>query len=352
VLKESVGAKEVLDRTVAVSRYLPRKRECERWNRRKSAPSWRGVGLAAVFHGAGFTGSGEVYLQSRATVSLLPNGDIEVEAASTEIGQGTTSILAAIVADALEVPYEWIRVSTPDTAKVPNSGPTVASRTCMIVGGLLKRSADELRRALEREGVDWPPKPSSLKRAARKLCANGRPFGFVQEYEPPRDILWDDATYHGDAYGVYGYAAMVVELEVDKLTFEVTVREVVTAQDVGRAINPLLVEGQILGGTAQGLGYALLENVIFDKGVMANANFTNYVIPTTLDTPEVRVEIVEKPYSLGPFGAKGVGELPMDVPAPAVAAAIHQATGLFLTELPLLPERISKALHDRAHRQS
>jgi CO/xanthine dehydrogenase Mo-binding subunit len=352
VLNESVGAKEVLDRAVAVSRYLPRKKECERWNRRKAAPSWRGVGLAAVFHGAGFTGSGEVYLQSRATVSLLPNGDIEVEAASTEIGQGTTSILASIVADALEVPYDWIRVSTPDTARVPNSGPTVASRTCMIVGGLLKRSADELRRALEREGVDWPPKPSSLRRAARKLCANGRPFGFVQEYERPREIRWDDATYRGDAYGVYGYAAMVVELEIDKITYEVTVKDVVTAQDVGRAINPLLVEGQIVGGAAQGLGYALLENVIFDKGVMANANFTNYAIPTTLDTPPMRVEIVEIPYSLGPFGAKGVGELPMDVPAPAVAAAIHQATGLFLTELPLLPERISKALHDRAHRQS
>jgi CO/xanthine dehydrogenase Mo-binding subunit len=352
VLKESVGAQEVLDRAVAVSRYLLRKKECERWNRRTSAPSWRGVGLAAVFHGAGFTGSGEVYLQSRATVSLLPNGDIEVEAASTEIGQGTTSILASIVADALEVPYDWIRVSTPDTAKVPNSGPTVASRTCMIVGGLLKRSADALRRALETEGVVWPPTPTALKRAARKLCANGRPFGFVQEYEPPRDIRWDDATYRGDAYGVYGYAAMVVELEIDKLTYEVTVKDVITAQDVGRAINPLLVEGQIIGGTAQALGYALLENAIFDKGVMANASFTNYVIPTTLDTPPMRVEIVEKPYSLGPFGAKGVGELPMDVPAPAVAAAIHQATGLFLTELPLLPERISKAINDRAHRQS
>ncbi len=351
LLKESVGAEEALDRAVEVSRYLPRKRECERWNRKKSAPSWRGVGLAAVFHGAGFTGSGEVYLKSRASVTLLPNGDLEVEAASTEIGQGTTSILASIAADALEVPYDWIRVSNPDTANVPNSGPTVASRTCMIVGGLLKRSAEELRRGLEREGVVWPCTRGALRRAARKLCANGRPFGYVQEYEPPPDIRWDDRTYSGDAYGVYGYAAMVVELEVDKLTFEIGVREVVTAQDVGRAVNPLLVEGQILGGTAQGLGYALLENAIFEKGVMVNASFTNYVIPTTLDTPEIRVSIVEKPYSLGPFGAKGVGELPMDVPAPAVAAAIHHATGIFPTELPLLPERIAKAIHDRAHRQ-
>jgi CO/xanthine dehydrogenase Mo-binding subunit len=351
VLRESVGAEAVLDRAVASSRYRDRRKACERWNRRKSAPSFRGVGLAAVFHGDGFTGSGEVYLKSRAAVSLLPDGGIEVEAASTEIGQGTTSILASIAADALEVPYDWIRVSVPDTAKVPDSGPTVASRTCMIVGGILERSAQALRRALEKEGVVWPPSPRALRSAARKLCANGRPFGFVQEYEKPRDIRWDDRTYQGDAYGVYSYAAMVVELEIDKLTYEVTVKDVVTAQDVGRAINPLLVEGQILGGTAQGLGYALHENVIFEEGAMANASFTNYVIPTTLDTPPVRVEIVEMPYSLGPFGAKGVGELPMDVPAPAIAAAIHQATGLFLTELPLLPERISKAIHDRAHRQ-
>jgi CO/xanthine dehydrogenase Mo-binding subunit len=117
-------------------------------------------------------------------------------------------------------------------------------------------------------------------------------------------------------------------------------------------VNPLLVEGQIIGGTAQGLGYALLENAIFEKGAMANASFTNYIIPTALDTPDVRVVIVEKPYSLGPFGAKGVGELPMDIPAPAIAAAIHHATGIFPTEIPLLPERISKAIHDRAHRQS
>jgi CO/xanthine dehydrogenase Mo-binding subunit len=222
----------------------------------------------------------------------------------------------------------------------------------MIVGGLLKRSAEALRRSLEEKGVAWPPTPSALKRAARKLCANGRPFGFVQEYERPRNIRWDDQSYRGDAYGVYSYAAMVVEVAVDKLTYEVAVEHLATAQDVGRAINPLLVEGQIVGGTAQGLGYALLENVVFEGGAMANANFTNYVIPTTLDAPEMRVEIVEKPYSLGPFGAKGVGELPMDVPAPAVAAAIHQATGLFLTELPILPERISKAMHDRAHGQS
>jgi CO/xanthine dehydrogenase Mo-binding subunit len=344
VLKESVGAEAVLDRAVVSSRFHEKKRECQRWNRRKSSPSLRGVGLAAVFHGAGFTGSGEVYLKSRAQVSLLPTGEFEVEAASTEIGQGTTSLLAAIAAEALEVPYEWVRVETPDTARVPNSGPTVASRTCMIVGGLLKRSAEALRAALEKEGLSWPPTRRALERAARKLCTGKRPFGFVREYEPPMDIHWDEARYRGDAYGVYSYAAMVVELEVDKLTFEVAIRNVVTAQDVGKAIHPLFVEGQILGGTAQGFGYALLENAVYDAGAMANASFTNYVIPTVLDMPKVAVEIVEEPYSLGPFGAKGVGELPMDVPAPAVAAAIFHATGFLPSELPILPERLARAM--------
>jgi CO/xanthine dehydrogenase Mo-binding subunit len=351
VLKESVGAEAVLERAVASSRFRVRKRECERWNRRKASPSLRGVGLAAVFHGAGFTGSGEVHLQSRAQVSLLPTGEFEVEAASTEIGQGTTSLLASIAAEALQVPYEWIRVETPDTAKVPDSGPTVASRTCMIVGGLLKRSAEALKTALERDGVAWPPARRALERAARKLCNGGRPFGFLCEYERPLDIHWDEARYRGDAYGVYSYAAMVVEVEIDKLTCEVTVRNAVTAQDVGKAINPLFVEGQILGGTAQGFGYALLENAVYEAGAMANASFTNYVIPTVLDMPKVTVDIVEVPYSRGPFGAKGVGELPMDVPAPAVAAAIRHATGFLPRELPILPESLARVVHAPDHRQ-
>jgi CO/xanthine dehydrogenase Mo-binding subunit len=351
VLRESVGAGEVLDRALEKSRYAEKTAACARWNRTAGKPTWRGVGLATVFHGDGFTGSGEVYLRSRASVSLSREGRFRVEAASTEIGQGTTSVLAQIAADALEVPYEWVQVAVPDTGSVPNSGPTVASRTCMIVGGLLKRSAEKLRAAIETRGVRWPPSPRALRKAARELGSDGSSFGFVEEYEKPDEISWDDRTYRGDAYSVYSYAAMVVELEVDKLTFEVKVRKIVTAQDVGKAINPLLVEGQVLGGTVQGLGYALLENAVFQDGVMANAQFTNYTIPTALDTPEIEVAIVEKPYSRGPFGAKGVGELPMDVPAPAVAAAIHRATGLLVTELPLLPERIARAFHDRARSQ-
>ena len=344
-LRESVGASTVLEQALARSRFADKKKQYARWNGSKRRPSWRGIGVAAVFHGDGFTGGGEVFLRSEARVALSPDGRIRVDAVSTEIGQGTTSILAQIVAAALELPYEWVEVETPDTSKVPDSGPTVASRTCMIVGGLLHRAAKKLKLALLNAGAHWPLGREAFERAAARACGSRGELDFVERFEKPGDIEWDDVSYRGDAYGVFSYAAMVVDLEIDKLTYEITVRKVVTAQDVGKAINPLFVEGQIIGGTSQALGYALLENVIFDRGVMQNAQLTNYIIPTTLDTPPMDVTIVEKPYSKGPFGAKGVGELPMDVPAPAVAAAVYDATGLFLTELPILPEKLCQALH-------
>ena len=351
-LAQSVGAERVLDRVLIRSGFRAKKKQNARWNRVKSNPTWRGIGLAAVFHGDGFTGSGEAFLRSRAGVSLSRDGRICIEAAATEMGQGATTTLAQIVADALDVPTGWIDVDTPDTSKVPDSGPTVASRTCMIVGGLVHRSAGKIAEALAHSGAKWPLTRDTLELAAARVCGGRDRVAFIEQYEQPGNIAWDEDRYRGDAYAVYSYAAMVVDLEIDKLTYEITIRNVVTAQDVGKAINPLLVEGQILGGTAQALGYALLENPVFDGGVMQNAQLTNYLIPTALDTPPVDVSIVEELYSRGPFGAKGVGELPMDVPAPAVAAAVHDATGLFLTELPILPEKLCQALHDRDRAES
>jgi CO/xanthine dehydrogenase Mo-binding subunit len=351
ILRESVGASDVLERTVKRSKYVDKRREYARWNRQKNRPSWKGVGLSVVFHGAGFTGAGEVHLASRAGVSLTREGEIHIQAASTEIGQGTNSMFAQIVAETLGLPYEWIQIDTPDTGKVPDSGPTVASRTCMVVGGLLRRAALRLKAAVTETEESLPQTRRGLRKAAAKLANGDSAVHFVEQYEQPAEIQWDEDRYRGDAYGVYSYAAMVVDIEIDKLTYEVKIRKLTTAQDIGKAINPLLVEGQIIGGTAQALGYALLENAVYENGTMQNAQFTNYVIPTTLDTPPMTVDLVEKPYSHGPFGAKGVGELPFDVPAPAVAAAVLNATGLFIPELPLLPERICRARHDQTEHQ-
>jgi CO/xanthine dehydrogenase Mo-binding subunit len=190
----------------------------------------------------------------------------------------------------------------------------------------------------------WPRTRAALVLLAARACGSEPAIRCDAEYRPPPGIVWDEEAYRGDAYGVYSYAAAVVDLEVDRATCEVTVRKLTTAQDIGRAINPLLVEGQIIGGTVQALGYALLELPVYRDGVMQNAQLTNYIIPTAPDVPPIEVILVEEAYSHGPGGgAKGVGELPMDGPAPAIASAIWRATGAWIPTLPLLPERIARA---------
>ncbi|HET7292455.1 MAG TPA: xanthine dehydrogenase family protein molybdopterin-binding subunit [Vicinamibacteria bacterium] len=348
VLRESVGAAKALEACVKRSRYAARRRACSAWNRRAGAPSWRGVGLSIAHHGAGFTGSGEVYLASRAAVSLTRHGEVRVLAASTEFGQGTTTMFAQIAAASLGLPVELVSVATPDTSQVPNSGPTVASRTTMIVGRLVRQAALDLKAALVEAAGAVPATRAGLLAAARALCEGEPERRFEARYEKPEGVAWDDATYTGDAYEAYSYAAMAVELEIDRTTYEVRVRHATVAADIGTVIHPLFAEGQVIGGVVQGLGYALLESAVYEGGAMKNPRLTDYVIPTSLDTPRIDVVFVPAPYSRGPFGAKGVGELPMDVPGPAVAAAVHHALGVFIPELPITPERIAAALHGAA----
>ena len=164
----------------------------------------------------------------------------------------------------------------------------------------------------------------------------------TKEYERPEGMAWDDASYRGDAYGSYGWGCDVVELEVDRDTWEVRPLSFLTVHEIGKAIHPMLATGQIEGGSAQGLGYALLEDVVMRDGRMANASLTNYIIPTTLDSPEMRVIMLENPYVGGPFGAKGVGEMPIDGPAPAVLNALRDA-GFDVRAIPATPERLMAA---------
>ncbi|MFA6093349.1 MAG: xanthine dehydrogenase family protein molybdopterin-binding subunit [Elusimicrobiota bacterium] len=356
VLREGVAAREVLDLCAKRSDFARRRKAFDAWNKKAANPTWRGIGFALAYHGGGFTGGGEDYLASRAGVALDADGGVRVLAASTEMGQGAATIFSQMAADALGIPYEWVRVQTPDTFKVPDSGPTVASRTTMVVGRLVERAARELRAELEKSGslplISGGGARSGGKAvsrakwnaAARKLLAGKPSREFITQYQRPPGIQWDDKTYKGDAYGTFAYAALAVELEVDKRTCEVRVLKVVTAEEIGRVIHPLLAEGQVIGGTAQGLGYALMENAVYRNGVMRNPHFTDYIIPTAVDVPPMEVLFIEKPYAYGGFGAKGVGELPMDVPAPAVCAALRQACGCWFTRLPVLPERIFAAL--------
>ena len=263
--------------------------------------AWRGtdkgIGLALYFHGSGFTGDGEKKLASEAAVELAADG-IRVLAGTCEIGQGTRTIHAQIVAEALGVPLEQVRVVDPDTAIVPDSGPTVASRTCMVVGGILERCARELRERIgELSTADYYAQHGGL--VVRKA------------YEAPAGLHFDEVTYRGDAYGTYAWACDVAEIELDRDTYQVRPLRLTAVAEIGKAIHPLLAAGQIEGGTAQGVGYGLIEEVVMRDGAMANASLTNYLIPTTLDTPQIDVTILEQAYRHGPFGAKGVGELPM-----------------------------------------
>jgi CO/xanthine dehydrogenase Mo-binding subunit len=299
-----------------------------RRKRKAFAGTGRGIGLSLYYHGSGFTGSGELKLGSRASVELTATG-VRILTSSTEIGQGTRTMHAQIVADALGIPYEQVEVAQPDTGVVPDSGPTVASRTCMVVGGILERAALELKERLG--GI-----------APEEYFRRHGPVRVTREYEQPGWIRWDEAAYRGDAYATYGWGCDVAEVELDRDTWEVRPRRLTVVADVGKAIHPALTTGQIEGGTAQGVGYALLERVTMRDGVMANAQLTNYLIPTTLDMPSLDVVLVENPYPGGPSGAKGLGELPMDGPAPALVNALRHL-GLDLRSIPALPEAIMEA---------
>ena len=296
--------------------------------RKQWAGTNRGIGLSLFFHGSGFTGAGEVKLASKASLALTARG-AEVLVASTEIGQGTRTMHAQIVADALGLPYDAIDVHVADTAFVPDSGPTVASRTCMIVGKLLERCARDMRKRLGR------------LTPAQYFKQHGS-FTVTAEYEPPPGLLWDDHRYAGDAYGSYAWGCNIVELEVDPVSFQVTPINITAVAEIGKAIHPMMAIGQIEGGTAQGIGYALIEEVVMKDGRMANATLTNYIIPTTQDTAPMDVGIIERPYQHGPFGAKGVGEMPIDGPAPAVINALRHC-GFDLRSIPATPERIMLA---------
>ncbi len=316
-LREAVKRTHFREKRLALARTAPRATRLR-----------RGIGLSLFFHGSGFTGGGEVKLASKASLALTERG-ARILVASTEIGQGTRTMHAQIVADALGLPYDAIEVNAADTGQVPDSGPTVASRTCMIVGRILQRCAEEMRQRLGR------------LTPGEYLRRHG-PLVITKQYERPPDLQWSDETYRGDAYGSYGWACDVVEIEVDGDTYEVTPVAFTSVHEIGKAIHPRLAEGQIEGGSAQGLGWALLEEVVMRDGRMANAQLTNYIVPTTLDTPPMRIVILENPYPGGPFGAKGVGEMPIDGPAPAVINALRHA-GYELSEIPATPERVMRA---------
>jgi CO/xanthine dehydrogenase Mo-binding subunit len=335
VLRESVGGIDVLEAAAEASDF---DRASARTRRMREtgdgARTVAGIGLALAWHGAGFTGSGEVKLASVASLELTDDRRIRILTASTEMGQGTKTIFPQLVANALGVEYDEVEIGPQDTSIVPDSGPTVASRTAMVVGGLLIKAAEKLRARVE--GETGRPFAESYREAG--------PMRIDERFVPYAGVSFDDKTYTGDAYPCFGWACAVATVEVDLDTGEVAVSDLVSADDVGHAIHPVMAEGQVEGGTLQAVGYATIEEIKLIDGRYLNDRLATYLIPTALDAPRIRSILVEKPYSGAPHGAKGVGELPMDVAAPAVIAAIHDAIGVWIHDLPATPERVLAAL--------
>jgi CO/xanthine dehydrogenase Mo-binding subunit len=238
-----------------------------------------------------------------------------------------------------------IELAQPDTANVPNSGPTVASRTCMVVGKLVESAALGLKQTLTGSGLlNAGYTAEQFAQACRAYIERYGALKSFSQYDPPPGVHWDDEKYQGDAYGAYAWAVYVAEVTVDLVTYEVRVDDFVALQEVGKVIHPVLAAGQIEGGVAQAIGYALYENVVWREGRMVNNQMTNYIMPTSADLPPIRVYFEEVPYAYGPAGAKGIGELPMDGAAPAILNAIEDATGVSFNHIPLLPEALMRGL--------
>jgi len=360
VLDETTSARLCLERVAEKTDYRRRRQAFADAPTQDDGVPRQGLGIALFFHGAGFTGNGERRMRSPVRARLLSDGRLEAQTAMTDMGQGCVAIFPQMACEGSGLRPEDFHFAQPDTAVVPDSGPTVASRTTMVVGGALVEAVRRLRDAVlaawsgdsdlegaltvvdgivtAESGETWP-----FDDIARSVHAAHGAIEVTHRHEPPVDQNFDETTYRGSAYPTYAWGANVVEVEVDPDTLQVRAERVDVVCEVGRVIHPTLCTGQIEGGVLQAVAWGLMEEIKLEEGRYLNDRLATYIIPTIRDAPKLHVELLERPWEGGPFGAKGVGELPMDGGAPAALAAIENATGLHLTEIPATPERLYEA---------
>ncbi len=339
-LTSSVGFREVLDR-VCISADWEKKRAAFKSD---TGTKRRGIGLAASYYGVGLGAMGKHLNPAAASLVVSADGSVTVAVGTTEIGQGMITVLAQIAAEALGCSVDLVHVVEPDTSRVPDSGPTVASRTTLMSGNAIRDAARQIRAAMEphvaNSGLEW--------REAVAFCVQKQVGLAAHGWSVPPDTTFDLETGQGEAYVCYSWSANVVEVEADTETGETRVVRVWSGHDAGRVINPTTAEGQVEGGVLQGLGYALVEEHHMRDGRILNDQLSTYIIPTTRDTPEIKTILVEALYPWGPYGAKGLGETPIIAVAPAVTAALRHALGVEIDTIPATPERVWTALRERA----
>ncbi|MCX5839598.1 MAG: xanthine dehydrogenase family protein molybdopterin-binding subunit [Deltaproteobacteria bacterium] len=360
ILDQSVGLQETMEETAKAFGWASKRKSTpERW---KAGSEGKRVGHGMAI-GWYRTSIGSASDGCGANVHLLEDGSVIIYQGLVEMGQGVHTGIAQIAAEALGVALEDVRVVAPDTDSAPESGPTVGSRSLTLGGNAILLAIKQIKEPLMQSASELLETPVErlvakdrfifdgekpevrleIKEAARRCMAMGRRMMGQGWWTPPQATL-DPKTGQGSPYFVYTYATQMAEVEVDMRTGEVTLKKIASAFDIGKAINPMLLEGQIYGGIGMGVGYALMEKVILDKGVIQNLGFRDYLIPTSLDVPEMTTAIIEQHNIHGPFGAKGVGEMP-NIPTPAaINNAIANAIGTRLYELPIDSETVWKAI--------
>ncbi|WP_231507703.1 xanthine dehydrogenase family protein molybdopterin-binding subunit [Bacillus sp. UNC41MFS5] len=322
IFRDPILVEEMIEDLLNSSDYKKKKQEFQRFNQ-QSQRYKKGIGTSLFLHGCGFTGSGERD-HIKATVKLVKSKDdqVSLKISNSDMGQGIYTTLSKIVAKELDLPYERVLYPSPDTKEVPDSGPTVASRTTMIVGKLLVRAAKKLKGQWQ-AGVEQE---------------------VVEHYAHREMIPWDEKTFTGDAYPAYSWGVNIVELEVDTLTGNVKLEKVYGNYEVGKVIDDRIMKGQIDGGLAQGLAYGYLEKMTSHLGKIQQKSISDYGPPTSLDVVPIESKVFDNPYADGPYGAKGAGELTLIGGAPAVQAAIEDALQTSFQQIPITPEVIIESL--------
>ncbi|WP_461614442.1 xanthine dehydrogenase family protein molybdopterin-binding subunit [Clostridium sp. Marseille-QA1073] len=285
--------------------------------------NYRGIGLSLFFHGGGFTGSGERdHIKAVVKLKKYTDDTVEILISNVEMGQGVHTTLRKIVATELDMPIEAVIIINPDTDRVPDSGPTVASRTIMVVGKLLQEASKELKEKWE----------------------NTKEVEVTTKYKFHEGFYWNDETFQRDAYNQYSWGVNVVEVQVNPITYEVNVKEIYAVYDVGIAIDEKIIKGQIDGGIIQGLGHGSIEVMECKNGQLIQRTNTNYVIPTALDFPNIKSELINNPYDNGPFGAKSAGELTFVGAPVAYALAVKNAIGKDINKILVNPEYLMEVM--------
>jgi CO/xanthine dehydrogenase Mo-binding subunit len=327
-----------------------------------------GRGFSTIEYPTGMNQNGD---PSQAWIKLKPDGRVDVFAGTVDIGQGSKTVHTQIVADTLGVPYDWVTMDNSNTDSSAVCTGTFASRGTFIGGNAVRFAAERVReRILELASKELEIDPGDLEVAEGEVVAKGAPdrkisvadvaaaatynygeliSGQGTALKPFADMNDDDGSVQVEPHSAVSYAACVADVEVDDETGEVVVRRLVQVYDVGRAINPMLVEGQIEGGAMMGLGLGVLEQVYpyYPAPEHQGDQFGAYLVPTMEDLPELDNVILENPSVDGPFGAKAIGEMANNAQPAAIINAIHDAVGVWVTEFPATPERVLRALQAR-----